>query len=229
MTADDRKSPEWALLVEARRDGFIRNPIDVLVWGHQYHLRICDTLEHIADNLLDGVDRASCENAIKALRHDLLIHHRDENHGLFPILRRRSRRGDNVDGILDQLLMEHAADESYAIEVTECLSHLAAGAQPNNPNMIGYMLRGFFESYRRHLNWECKLVLPLARRRLGEEDVTELGQKMLNHRGWGQVVRLIPSRTHEKQCPCNCETGSCDLDTHEDIHAELDNVVMFPK
>ena len=51
----------------------------------------------------------------------------------------------------------------------------------NNPNMVGYMLRSFFESYRRHIHWENAVVLPLARSRLTEEDVEELEQAMLVH------------------------------------------------
>jgi hypothetical protein len=48
--------------------------------------------------------------------------------------------------------------------------------------MVGYMLRSFFESYRRHIAWENTIVLPLARARLTGEDLDKLGRAMAGHR-----------------------------------------------
>ena len=56
----------------------------------------------------------------------------------------------------------------------ESLEALGKGQGVTNPNMVGYMLRGFFESYRRHLHWENAIVVPLARARLTREDIEEL-------------------------------------------------------
>jgi hemerythrin-like domain-containing protein len=44
--------------------------------------------------------------------------------------------------------------------------------------MLGYMLRGFFERYRRHVHWENTLIMPIARRRLGPEDLEALSARM---------------------------------------------------
>ena len=52
--------------------------------------------------------------------------------------------------------------------------------------MVGYMLRSFFESYRRHIHWENVVVLPLARARLTREDIEELGAAMSRHRELGE-------------------------------------------
>ena len=52
--------------------------------------------------------------------------------------------------------------------------------------MVGYMLRSFFESYRRHIHWENAVVLPLARARLTREDIEELGAAMSRHRELGE-------------------------------------------
>jgi hypothetical protein len=40
--------------------------------------------------------------------------------------------------------------------------------------MLGYMLRGFFEQQRRHIEWENRVLLPLARRTLTKADLVEL-------------------------------------------------------
>jgi hypothetical protein len=51
-----------------------------------------------------------------------------------------------------------------------------------NPDMVGYMLRGFFERYRRHVHWENTLVMPLARLRLTPEDLDALQAQMSQNR-----------------------------------------------
>jgi hypothetical protein len=48
--------------------------------------------------------------------------------------------------------------------------------------MLGYMLRGFFERYRRHVHWENTLVMPLARLRLTADDLTTLQAQMSENR-----------------------------------------------
>jgi len=59
---------------------------------------------------------------------------------------------------------------------------LASGRKLDNPDMCGYMMRGFFESYRRHIRWEQTVLLPLARRRLRHGDLTALAQVMSGNR-----------------------------------------------
>ena len=48
--------------------------------------------------------------------------------------------------------------------------------------MLGYMLRGFFERYRRHIHWENTLVMPLARLRLTPGDLEDLSALMESSR-----------------------------------------------
>src|SRR5205823_7514301 len=94
--------------------------------------------------------------------------------------------GDNIHDILARLALEHATDESFATELLESLETLSNGERVKNPDMVGYMLRSFFESYRRHIHWENAVVLPLARARLTQEDIEELGTAMSRHREAGR-------------------------------------------
>jgi hypothetical protein len=48
--------------------------------------------------------------------------------------------------------------------------------------MLGYMLRGFFERYRRHVHWENTLIMPLARLRLSDIDLASLNAQMETNR-----------------------------------------------
>jgi hemerythrin-like domain-containing protein len=110
------------------------------------------------------------------------VHHRDEELGLFPLIEKRALPSDNIHDILARLALEHATDESFASELLESLEGLREGRKIKNPDMVGYMLRSFFESYRRHILWENAIVLPLARARLTPEDLKELNSAMVRHR-----------------------------------------------
>ena len=158
------------------------NPLDAIAETHRVHERICDCLEAIADGLPDDVDCRMASSLAVSLRYELPLHHRDEDEGLFPLLEKRADPGDNVTVILRRLTAEHANDEGFAEELDEVLDALGRGERVDNPDMVGYMLRGFFEIYRRHLHWEDTLVLPLARLRLNEDDLVVLKEAFARHR-----------------------------------------------
>jgi hemerythrin-like domain-containing protein len=166
-----------------------RNPLDVLAQEHRFQAEVCNGLERIADGLPDEIDRRLCQQVVSCLRYDLPLHHRDEEEGLFPLLRRRAAEGDSIHEVLDHLERDHSTDEGFADELIETLERLAAGHRPPNPEMVGYMLRGFFEGYRRHIHWEETLVIPLARQILTEADRAELAARMSANRLGEQPCR----------------------------------------
>jgi hemerythrin-like domain-containing protein len=165
------------------RTVFARNPLDMIAHAHGMQMQLCDALERIADGLPDDVDRRLCAQAASSLTYDLPLHHHDEETGLFPLLRKRALAEDQVDEILSRLAAEHVTDTDFAGEIVESLEILGRGEKVRNPDMVGYMLRGFFERYRRHVHWENTLVIPLARLRLTDEDLESLSQLMERNRG----------------------------------------------
>lgn len=159
-----------------------RNALDLIEHEHYLQAQICDSLEAIADGLPDGADKRLCAQVACALREELPLHHRDEECGLFPLIEQRAQPGDGITDILARLAMEHATDESFASELLESLDILSEGGRLKNPDMVGYMFRSFFESYRRHLHWENAVVLPLARSRLLPQDMMKLEEAMARNR-----------------------------------------------
>ncbi len=159
-----------------------RNPLDMIANAHAVQVEMCDAMERIADGLPDEVDRRLCAQVASCLLFDLPLHHHDEEEGLFPLLRARAKPEDGVDKILERLASEHSSDNDFASEIAEALETLGQGGRPANPEMLGYMLRGFFERYRRHVHWENQLVMPLARLRLTREDLAELQSRMNENR-----------------------------------------------
>ena len=155
-----------------------RNPLDMIASAHAVQVQMCDAMERIADGLPDEVDRRLCAQVASCLQFDLPLHHHDEEEGLFPLLRQRAMPEDGLDQILERLAQEHSSDNDFASEIAEALETLSQGGRPANPEMLGYMLRGFFERYRRHVHWENTLVMPLARLRLTAEDLAALQARM---------------------------------------------------
>lgn len=154
------------------------NPLDLILEEHDRHQTMCDLLEEIADSLPDSVDEEKASRVADILKFELPLHHRIEEKALFPVLIKYADKEDNAGEIVDRLNEEHVADESFAEELIELLEQLARGHSLENANMFGYMLRGFFENYRRHVLWENSVVFPLARRRLPEEGLRELALLM---------------------------------------------------
>lgn len=158
------------------------NPINIIEYEHLLQKKLCGFLEQIADGLPYMVNPELCKYCLLVLQRELPIHIKDEELGLFPILEKRAKPSDNVSQILSCLAMEHATDESFASELEESLDLLSQKQVVPNPNMTGYMLRCFFECYKRHLTWEDVVVLPLARRLFNQDDLNFLSQIMLKNR-----------------------------------------------
>ena len=171
-------------MTQATQDypGFARNPLDVIAQAHALQVQLCDALERIADGLPDDVDRRLCAQVASSLTYDLPLHHQDEETGLFPLLRERALDEDQIHDILSRLASEHMTDTDFASELSESLEILGRGEKVRNPDMVGYMLRGFFERYRRHVHWENTLVMPVARLRLTDEDLATLARVMERNR-----------------------------------------------
>ncbi len=158
------------------------DPFALLLEDHAKQWELCGWLEKIADGLPNDVPRDLCALAAHSLRTDMPRHHREEEEGLFPLLIARAEDGDLADEIIAKLSEEHASDEGFAEELVDILEGLERGEPADNPDMLGYMLRGFFENYRRHIHWENTVLIPLARRRLTAADVREMLERMLRLR-----------------------------------------------
>jgi len=154
------------------------DPLDRLASEHAVQLELCDALEFIADGLPHHVDRGLVREVIPLLTRGLAGHFDFEEQALFPVLRKRGAAEIPLIAALNQLEAEHTRDEDGAIELADELQALAEQGQARNPEMVGYMLRGYFESQRRHIKWENAVVLPAARRILSAADLQELSLYM---------------------------------------------------
>jgi hemerythrin-like domain-containing protein len=154
--------------------GPVPDPLAVLQSEHVLQLELCACLEHLADSLPDQVDRRLAHALGLMLANDITGHFAWEEQVLFPALRRHAASLAPIGPMLAQLESEHDRDEDHAKELAETLAALASQGRHGNPEMLGYMLRGFFEGQRRHISWEESVLVPMARSLLGEEELRQL-------------------------------------------------------
>lgn len=150
------------------------DPLGVILEEHALQLELCDLLEAIADSLPLDVQRPLAKVALNILTSTWPAHVRFEEDCLFKILRHRMGSDPEGQELLIQLEAEHDHDEGNVCELSEGLSEIAEHGVVKDPQMLGYMLRGFFESQRRHIYWENATVLPLAHKLLTAADKIQM-------------------------------------------------------
>lgn len=159
-----------------------RRPLDIIRADHDRQSAVCDGIEAMAYGTGPAPAPAGVEALLAYLREDLPLHTQDEEADLFPLLRDRSPRGDDIHEVLDQLSREHALDKDLAdflLDDLETCARRGAGAPPRR---FAINARAFAETQRRHLGWENRLVLPAARTRLTSGDLDSLGRNMAARR-----------------------------------------------
>ena len=86
-----------------------------------------------------------------------------EESGVFPALLTLRQVRPELGDIIERLKLEHQLDLCYGEEVQDMLKSYGEGRRELSPDAAGFMLRGFFESLRRHIAFEQDLLLPLCR------------------------------------------------------------------
>lgn len=124
--------------------------------GHEELLRLCDALEAIADALPARLDQLDCLSAAERLEPLLRACHRFEEGRVFPLYLAALGRPD----VVARLHREHVEDACAAHELAEILREAGSGRAVENCEALGYMLRAFFGTMRRHVAFERDHVLP---------------------------------------------------------------------
>lgn len=120
-------------------------------------LELCDELEALADSL-PAADKQSALHIARAMNAILSRAHDFEETRLFPLVSDVAVGDINVLETLERLKYEHYQDNCFAEEVREALIEFSSSRKSLSPDALGYMLRGFFVSLRRHISVEKQLV-----------------------------------------------------------------------
>ena len=158
------------------------DPIEFILHEHDRQIEICDALETLISVLDLEPVKARAGALLHFLTADLPLHIEDEELDLFPLLRARCGPSGEMAEVLDQLAQEHEEDRELASVIAADLTALRDGREPSHTVHFRSSARAFCELQRRHLVWENRLVLPLARTQLSAADQAELGQRMIARR-----------------------------------------------
>ena len=136
---------------------------------HARLLGLCERLEGIADSLPDQLDVGECLGVARLLPPTVATSHGFEEETFFPLARRLLADAPRLDQAIERLILDHREDEGYAAEAAEALTALAldwrASTDRQSTEATGYLLRGLFETLRRHIAFEnAIMVAPLADR-----------------------------------------------------------------
>lgn len=123
-------------------------------------LALCEQLENIADSLPNQVDDRTCINTAKMIIPLINRAHKMEQEILFPLLEDNQKCLANLSATLERIKREHMKDEFLAEEISELLLSYGRGKPTLDAEATGYILRGFFENLRRHIDFVHELLEP---------------------------------------------------------------------
>ena len=138
--------------------------------NHRKQLTLCAELEEIADNLPDHVNRQRCLHLARVLCPFIMEAHALEERALFSEVYALAHTLPNLEITIERLRWEHFEDLCFSEELREALLDLGRDDRQINGEAVGYMLRGFFESLRRHVAFEQEVLMPLLD--VAESDAT---------------------------------------------------------
>lgn len=160
--------------------GSLADPLEYLLIAHLRQRDLCGLIDRLAADPV--LDRGLAARVVDGIARDLATHALDDEEDLYPLLRRRAKPEDRVEGILGLLAGEHAADGRAARDLLEGLRAAAErGTALDEPFRDG--LRRFAERLRRRLAVENALLMPLADARLTPADRVGLARRIAARRG----------------------------------------------
>lgn len=219
MSRSNDRPPEPDFRFSAKSACRTPNPIGLIAEEHALQRELCDLLEALADGLPNTFDKAMAVIAVSILEGSVPRHMRLEEEALFPMLRQRVADDDPLVSALACLEDEHERDGATLVELTDALKTAAEAGLVINADMLGYMLRGYFESQRRHIAWEDRVVLPVAAQVLTPYDLSALQEWIMasdhprcSHQSILAIRNARSARSVCEQCPSSLP---------------IDNVVAF--
>lgn len=132
-----------------------------LLEHHELLLKLCSSLEKIADSLPNIPNVQECLVICRDIFPIVKNAHNFEEKILFPILHKADEGKEALDKNLERLCYEHWEDESFAEEISDAFREYINKPAKAEADKLSYMLRGFFEGIRRHIAFEAEYILPM--------------------------------------------------------------------
>ncbi len=129
-------------------------------------LRICASLEKVADGLPESRLHARTARVIEFVSRAFERHIFLQEKCLFPLIRSLGGEQSSIEAVLAQLQFEHASDHGLVLEITSAYLQGSSCTASTDVQVLGFLLRSFFENCRRHHSWEQTVLYPIAKRHL---------------------------------------------------------------
>ena len=159
-------------------------PLEMLAACHERIEDQLATLERMVPHLESRGCDAEARSAAQAVLHyfetEGVLHHRDEDEDLFPLLRilAATHSRPEVAAALDELEREHASMQAQWERLRTRLQAVERGEPRIDPEEVAR----FAWLYRRHMDRESAAVLPFAREALDAAQRAALGERMAARR-----------------------------------------------
>jgi hemerythrin-like domain-containing protein len=178
-TVDETVNQHVNALKRVRREPLGEAFLALLERDQTRLLRLCAALEKIADGLPAASRSHKTARVLafldKAFARHVFLHEKC----LFPLIRSLEEKKERVEPVLRQLEFEHAADHGLIVEIASAFMQAGALQVQSEAQSHGYLLRAFFENYRRHCVWERAVLYPMARKLLINGEVRGQHDAML--------------------------------------------------
>lgn len=142
------------------------------------------TLERLGPHLekhgCDAEAKSAAQAVLRYFDTSGRLHHEDEDHDLFPLLRGRAALAGRpeVAAAIDELEREHETMDGQWTRLRARLVAIEAGEARLDAEDVAR----FAWLYRRHMDREATAVLPFAREALDEAQRASLGERMAARR-----------------------------------------------
>lgn len=156
----------------------VSDPLGFILFEHQQQETVCSQLETLVNDLTKPHVPESATAIIAYLTEDFPAYVMVEEYVLFPLLQSRCRK-DSIGTILSKLHHERDQDWKLVDKVIEDLTAISAEVPLGVPSDFIISALQLVERWRRHLSWEERTVLPLAREWLSNTDLIDLGHAMV--------------------------------------------------
>jgi hemerythrin-like domain-containing protein len=161
-------------------------PLDMLHACHDRVRRSLDLLRKVCERVQDRhIDEAVHSAAADVLRYfDKAAphHHEDEEQHIFPRVLSATQDAAVRNAVL-QLQADHQAMEALWARLRTPLAALASGYPEGFGASQIDLAHRFCDLYDAHARTEERLVFPIARELLGDEDLLKIGEEMAGRRG----------------------------------------------
>ena len=131
---------------------------------------LCKDLEAIADGLPGSLNAETSLLIAANIVPIIKSAHKFEEDHIYPVMVDAVRHGTKMQGEILRLKSEHWVDEDLGEEICAALREFVTAKNPSKAEALSWMLRGFFESMRRHVAYEQAVILPVILKKLGPKN-----------------------------------------------------------